>query len=31
MKKIWRKPQLCVQEVSLEVTAYQSSDIDIVI
>lgn len=31
MKKIWRKPQLCVQEASLEVTAYQSSDIDIVI
>ena len=31
MKKVWRKPQLCVQDVSLEVTGYQSSDIDIVI
>lgn len=31
MKKAWKKPVLCEQSVALEVTAYESSDIDIVI
>jgi coenzyme PQQ precursor peptide PqqA len=31
MKKVWRKPEICEREVALEVTAYESSDIDIVI
>ena len=29
MKKFWRKPELCVQDVAMEVTGYQSADIDI--
>jgi hypothetical protein len=29
MKKTWRKPELCIQDVAMEVTGYQSADIDI--
>lgn len=29
MKKVWRKPELCARDVGLEVTAYESADIDI--
>ena len=29
MKKIWHKPELCVQDVAMEVTGYQSADTDI--
>ncbi len=28
IKKVWRKPQLCEQDVALEVTAYRSSETD---
>jgi hypothetical protein len=31
MKKVWRNPVLREQSVALEVTAYESSEIDIVI
>ncbi len=31
MKKVWLKPVMCEQSVALEVTAYASSDSDIVI
>lgn len=31
MKKAWRKPEICEKDVALEVTGYQSSEIDIVI
>lgn len=29
MKKIWRKPVVCEQRVALEVTAYESADIEV--
>ncbi len=29
MKKVWRKPELCERDVALEVTAYESADIEI--
>jgi hypothetical protein len=28
MKKVWLKPVVCIQNVALEVTAYESSDLD---
>jgi hypothetical protein len=28
MKKVWQKPVVCMKSVSLEVTAYESADID---
>ena len=28
--KIWTKPQICEQEVGLEVTSYLSAEIDII-
>ncbi len=31
MKKIWTKPQVTVQHVGLEITAYLSAEIDITI
>ncbi len=31
MKKAWKKPEICVKEVGLEVTSYESAEIDIVI
>ena len=31
MKKAWKKPTLCEKSVALEVTAYESSEIEIVI
>jgi coenzyme PQQ precursor peptide PqqA len=29
MKKIWNKPQVTVQDVGLEVTAYLSAEVDV--
>jgi hypothetical protein len=29
MKKIWRKPELCVQDVAMEVTGYQGAEVDV--
>ncbi len=31
MKKVWRKPEICSQDVGLEVTSYASSELDIVV
>ena len=31
MKKAWKKPEICVKDVGLEVTSYASAEIDIVI
>jgi hypothetical protein len=28
MKKVWQKPVVCMKSVSLEVTAYESAEID---
>ena len=29
MKKVWSKPEIAEEDVGLEVTSYQSADVDI--